>query len=55
MLELCIQSDTAPWHRWPNGTIREPAALTSAHPLVCSVWQADHGAAGVRLITAYPA
>ena len=23
-------------------------------PLVCSVWQADQGAAGVRLITAYP-
>jgi hypothetical protein len=24
-------------------------------PLVCSVWQADLGAVGVRLITAYPA
>lgn len=23
-------------------------------PLVCGVWQADHGAVGVRLITAYP-
>jgi hypothetical protein len=32
--------------RTPDG--RDP------QPVVCSVWQADHDAAGVRLITAYP-
>jgi hypothetical protein len=32
--------------RTPDG--RDP------QPLVCSVWQVDHGAVGVRLITAYP-
>jgi len=33
--------------RTPSG--REPL------PLVCTVWQADNGADGVRLITAFPA
>ena len=33
--------------RTPSG--REP------WPLVCSVWQADNGGVGARLITAYPA
>jgi hypothetical protein len=32
--------------RTPDG--RDP------NPVVCSVWQADHGSASVRLITAYP-
>ena len=32
--------------RTPDG--RDP------QPVVCSVWQADNGAVGVRLITAYP-
>ena len=32
--------------RTPDG--RDP------QPTVCSVWQADHGDVGVRLITAYP-
>lgn len=32
--------------RTPDGRIPQP--------VVCSVWQADHGQSGVRLITAYP-
>ena len=36
-----------------RGGLRTPDGR-NPQPVVCSVWQADHGAAGVRLITAYP-
>lgn len=37
-----------------HGGLRTPLDR-HPRPLVCSVWQADHGTVGVRLITAYPA
>ena len=36
-----------------SGGLRTPDGR-DPRPVVCSVWQADHGDAGVRLITAYP-
>jgi hypothetical protein len=37
-----------------RGALRTPSGR-DPWPLVCSVWQADNGGLGVRLITAYPA
>ncbi len=37
-----------------RGPLRTPSGR-EPQPLVCTVWQADNGAEGVRLITAYPA
>lgn len=37
-----------------RGALRTPSGR-DPWPLVCSVWQADNGAVGVRLITAFPA
>ncbi len=37
-----------------RGGLRTPSGR-DPWPLVCSVWQADNDAVGVRLITAYPA
>ena len=37
-----------------RGGLRTPSGR-DPWPLVCSVWQADNGDTGVRLITAYPA
>lgn len=37
-----------------HGGLRTPSGRLP-WPLVCSVWQADNDAIGVRLITAYPA
>lgn len=37
-----------------RGGLRTPSAR-EPWPLVCSVWQADNGDVGARLITAYPA
>lgn len=36
-----------------RGGLRTPDAR-DPQPVVCSVWQADDGAVGLRLITAYP-
>jgi hypothetical protein len=36
------------------GSLRTPSGR-APEPMVCTVWQADNGADGVRLITAYPA
>lgn len=37
-----------------RGALRTPSGR-EPWPLVCSVWQADNGSEGTRLITAYPA
>lgn len=37
-----------------RGALRTPSGR-EPWPLVCSVWQADNGSQGARLITAYPA
>jgi hypothetical protein len=37
-----------------QGRLRTPGGR-DPWPMVCSVWQADNGIVGVRLITAYPA
>jgi hypothetical protein len=37
-----------------RGGLRTPSGRDPL-PLVCSVWQADNGDIGARLITAYPA
>jgi hypothetical protein len=37
-----------------RGSLRTPDGRDPP-PVVCTVWQADNGLDGVRLITAYPA
>lgn len=37
-----------------SGTLQTPSAR-NPQPVVCTGWQADNGASGVRLITAHPA